>query len=211
MIRSLRQLVARAAGRIIDCGSGETMAQLRPAQRRGASATAIDLRMMRRAIELAKQAAANGEVPVGAVVYQGTRIIAEAANNREASRDPVGHAELLAISEAGKKLSEWRLTDCSLAVTLEPCPMCAGALINARVRRLVFGTTDPKAGACTTLYRIPTDSRLNHCVEVIDGVLADECAKVLKDFFRKRRDEKKSQRANGPGRGALAAAGRGLR
>ncbi|MHC5003219.1 MAG: nucleoside deaminase, partial [Planctomycetota bacterium] len=123
--------------------------------------SSIDLAMMRRALELAQVAAAAGEVPVGAVVYRGERIIAEAANNREATKDPVGHAELLAISKAGQALREWRLTDCSLAVTLEPCPMCAGALVNARLGRLIYGATDPKAGACHTLFRIPTDRRLN--------------------------------------------------
>jgi len=170
------------------------MTNLRLAARGAVNVTETDLRMMRRAIELAEQAAANDEVPVGAVVYRGNQVIAEAANNREASRDPVGHAELLAVSEAGKKLNEWRLSDCSLAVTLEPCPMCAGALVNARVGRLIYGASDPKAGACGTLYRIPTDSRLNHKVEVISGVMADECARVLKAFFKRRRQEKKAQR-----------------
>ena len=164
--------------------------------RRFVNVTEVDLRMMRRAIELGESAAASDEVPVGAVIYRGNEIIAEAANNREASRDPVGHAELLAISEAGRKLGEWRLSDCTLAVTLEPCPMCAGALVNARVGRLIYGATDPKAGACNTLYRIPTDTRLNHKVEVIGGVMADECERLLNNFFRPRRDEKKQKRGS---------------
>jgi tRNA(adenine34) deaminase len=147
----------------------------------------IDLAMMQRALALAAQAAAMGEVPVGAVVYQGDRIIAEAKNNREATRDPVGHAELLAISRAGQALGDWRLTECSLAVTLEPCPMCAGALVNARLGRLLFGATDPKAGACQTLYQIPRDRRLNHEVRIIGGVLADESRRLLQQFFRGRR------------------------
>lgn len=168
------------------------MSTLHLPARRFVNVTDVDLRMMRRAIELGELAAAQDEVPVGAVIYRGSEIIAEAANNREASGDPVGHAELLAISEAGKKLGAWRLNDCTLAVTLEPCPMCAGALVNARLGRLIYGTTDPKAGACHTLYRIPTDNRLNHKVEVIGGVMADECAKLLKDFFRRRRNENKA-------------------
>lgn len=154
--------------------------------------TEIDLAMMRRALKLAEQAAMLGEVPVGAVIYQGNKVIAEAFNNREATNDPTGHAELLAISKAGKKLGEWRLNDCSLAVTLEPCAMCAGGLVNARLGRLVYGTTDPKAGACHTLFRIPTDRRLNHEVQIIGGVLMDECKAQLQDFFRKRRHENKS-------------------
>lgn len=156
--------------------------------------TETDLAMMRRAIKLADQAASEGEVPVGAVVYQGNRVIAEAYNNREATSDPTGHAELLAISKAGKKLGEWRLSDCSLAVTLEPCAMCAGALVNARLGRLVYGTTDPKAGACHTLFRIPTDRRLNHEVQIIGGVLMEECKAQLQAFFRNRRKENKTNR-----------------
>jgi len=157
--------------------------------------TDTDLVMMQRALELAEQAAAVGEVPVGAVVYKGNRIIAEAANNREATQDPVGHAELLAISEAGRKRSEWRLSDCSMAVTLEPCPMCAGAMVNARLGRVIYGATDPKAGACKTLYHIPTDSRLNHKVEIIGGVMAEQSKKLLQQFFRERREAKKTHAA----------------
>jgi tRNA(adenine34) deaminase len=155
----------------------------------------VDLAMMRRAIELAQQAAALGEVPVGAVVYRGPQIIAEAANCREATKDPVGHAELLALSRAGKALREWRLSDCSMAVTLEPCPMCAGAMVNARLGRVIYGTTDPKAGACHTLYRIPSDRRLNHEVDVISGVLQAECAELLKQFFRQRRADNRALRS----------------
>lgn len=154
----------------------------------------IDLAMMQRAIELGRKAAAMGEVPVGAVVYRGDQILAEAYNLREAASDPTGHAELLAMSQAGKKRGEWRLTDCSLAVTLEPCPMCAGAMVNARLGRLIYGATDPKAGACHTLYCIPTDSRLNHRVEVIGGVMAQECGKLLTDFFQQRRRAAKDAR-----------------
>jgi tRNA(adenine34) deaminase len=157
--------------------------------------TGIDVAMMERAIELAGQAAALDEVPVGAVVYRGNRIIAEGYNLRESSNDPVAHAELLAISRAGRALGEWRLTDCSLAVTLEPCPMCAGAMVNARVSRVIYGASDPKAGACDTLYRIPTDKRLNHEVTVISGLLADRCADLLRDFFRAKREDRKRTQA----------------
>ena len=167
------------------------MAELRLARENDPNVTATDLAMMQRAIALASKAAAIGEVPVGAVVYKGDRIVAEASNNREATRDPVGHAELLAMSAAGKELGDWRLTDCSLAVTLEPCPMCAGAMVNARLGRLIYGTDDPKAGACKTLFHIPTDERLNHRVTIIRGVLADRCRQQLREFFQKRRRQNK--------------------
>ena len=151
--------------------------------------------MMGRAIELAEHAASVGEVPIGAVVYRGSEIIAEAANNREATRDPVGHAELLAMSEAGRAIGDWRLIDCSLAVTLEPCPMCAGAMVNARLKRVIYGAADPKAGACRTLFRIPNDPRLNHDVEVIPGVEEERCRQLLQSFFRDRRRANRARRA----------------
>ena len=152
----------------------------------------VDVRMMERAIHLARQAALNGEIPIAAVVYRGDEIIAEAANNREAQADPTGHAEIVAIREAGKRLGEWRLSDCSLAVTLEPCPMCAGAIVNARVGRLLYGATDPKAGACETLYSIPMDVRLHHRVEMHGGILAPRCVELLRSFFRERRAAQKA-------------------
>ena len=152
----------------------------------------VDVRMMERAIHLARQAALNGEIPIAAVVYRGDEIIAEAANNREAQADPTGHAEIVASREAGKRLGEWRLSDCSLAVTLEPCPMCAGAIVNARVGRLLYGATDPKAGACETLYSIPMDVRLNHRVEMHGGILAPRCVELLRSFFRERRAAQKA-------------------
>lgn len=155
----------------------------------------VDLRMMERAIELANRAAALDEVPVGAVIYRGAEIIAEAHNTRETDADPVGHAELLAIRLAARRLGRWRLSGCSLAVTLEPCPMCAGALVNARIDRLVYGARDPKAGACGSLFRIPTDVRLNHRVEIIEGVMAKECGKLLTDFFRTKRQLTRERRA----------------
>ncbi|MCE2881799.1 MAG: tRNA adenosine(34) deaminase TadA [Planctomycetaceae bacterium] len=152
----------------------------------------VDLRMMERAIQLARRAAEAGEVPIAAVIYRGDEVIAEAANNREAAADPTGHAEIVAMREAGRKLGEWRLEGCSMAVTLEPCPMCAGALVNARLGRLVYGATDPKAGACETLYAIPGDARLNHRVEMHGGVLSDRCVELLRAFFRERRARQKA-------------------
>jgi tRNA(adenine34) deaminase len=151
------------------------------------SESSLDVRMMRRALALAGDAARMGEVPIGAVVYQGERIIAEAHNIRETNADPTGHAELLAIRKAAEILGNWRLTGCTLAVTLEPCAMCAGAMVNARIDRLVYGATDPKAGAVSTLYEIPTDPRLNHRLEVTGGVLADDCGAILSNFFVERR------------------------
>ena len=168
--------------------------ELRLTSEQDSLVTAIDLAMMRRAIELARQAAAIEEVPVGAVVYRGNRIIAESFNLRESTKDPVTHAELLAVSKAGRALKDWRLNDCSIAVTLEPCPMCAGAMVNARIGRLLYGANDKKAGACHSLYQIPFDRRLNHQPEVIRGVLAEECAQLLKDFFKHRREVNKQRK-----------------
>lgn len=153
-----------------------------------------DLEMMERAIVLARQAAANGEVPVGAVVYRGHELLAEASNNRESSADPTGHAEVVALRLAGERIRGWRLEECSVAVTLEPCPMCAGAMVNARVGRLVYGAADPKAGACDTLYELTRDTRLNHRLETIGGVLADRCGALLSEFFRQRRADKRAAR-----------------
>lgn len=167
------------------------MTRLRIARQKHPEVDPLDLRMMERAIELARSAAGAQEVPVGAVVYRGEEIVAEAANNREATGDPTGHAELVALREAGRRLGTWRLDDCSMAVTLEPCPMCAGALVNARLGRLIYGAYDPKAGACCTLFDIPADNRLNHRVEMIGGVEEDRCAELLRSFFRRRRAEKR--------------------
>lgn len=162
--------------------------RVRTLQDQPACATSLDLTMMGRALVLAADAARAGEVPVGAVVYRGSKVLAEAANARDATGDPTGHAEMLALAAAGRALGDWRLTGCALAVTLEPCPMCAGAMVNARLDRLVYGADDPKAGACRTLYKITDDPRLNHRVPVvIGGVLADHCAALLRDFFAGRR------------------------
>ncbi|MFH1129787.1 MAG: tRNA adenosine(34) deaminase TadA [Pseudomonadota bacterium] len=135
------------------------------------------------AIDLAEQAAKQGEIPVGALaVAQGT-VVGVGYNKREASGDPTAHAEILALRTAALSRGSWRLNDVDLYVTLEPCPMCAGALVNARVSRLIYGCSDPKAGAVKSLFSICEDPRLNHRVQVIPGILADECSALLKDFF----------------------------
>ncbi|MDI3538408.1 MAG: tRNA(adenine34) deaminase [Bacillota bacterium] len=149
---------------------------------------AEDEHYMRRALELACEAAARGEVPVGALIVRNGEIIAEGSNCREEDKDPTAHAELLAIRAAARALGGWRLTGATLYVTLEPCAMCAGALVLARVERLVYGADDPKAGAVRSLYRLVEDERLNHRVQVTPGVLAEECGEVLREFFRKRRE-----------------------
>lgn len=142
-----------------------------------------DQAWMRRALAAAERAAALGEVPVGAVVVRGGETIAEAHNRREIDADPLAHAELLAIREAASRLGGWRLTGCTMYVTLEPCAMCAGALVNARFDRLVYGAADPKAGYCGTLGDVVRDPRLNHRLEVAAGVLAAESAELLRGFF----------------------------
>src|SRR4029077_1500843 len=133
--------------------------------------------------EAAVAAAARGEVPVGAVVVLGDDVVSVAHNERETASDPTAHAEVLALRRAAAALGSWRLCDADLYVTMEPCPMCAGALVNARIRRLYFGCDDPKAGAVRTLYRILDDRRLNHRVEVVPGLMAVEGATLLRDFF----------------------------
>ena len=146
-----------------------------------------DIDFMRRAIELARQAALAGEVPVGAVLVQGDRIIAEGANNPVAARDPTGHAEIVALRAGGLALDSYRLTDTVLYVTLEPCTMCAAAIIHARVRRVVFGAFDAKAGAAGSFTDVFGMQGLNHRVDVFGGVLADDCAALLTGFFAARR------------------------
>lgn len=151
--------------------------------------TPTDLQMMRRGLELARIAAEQGEVPVGAVVYETStgRVLSEGANRRECDADPSAHAEYRAIVRACKAIGDWRLNHCTLVVTLEPCAMCAGLIVNARVGRLVFGASDPKAGATGSLYRLTEDPRLNHRVTPIRGVLAGESAAMLRAFFKARR------------------------
>ncbi|MEV0981521.1 tRNA adenosine(34) deaminase TadA [Streptomyces sp. NPDC049915] len=143
---------------------------------------------MRLALDEAERAARDGDVPVGALVLapDGTGVLGTGHNEREATGDPTGHAEILAIRRAAERLGEWRLTGCTLVVTLEPCTMCAGAIVQSRVDRVVYGARDDKAGAAGSLWDVIRDRRLNHRPEVIEGVLADECARQLTEFFRAR-------------------------
>ncbi|MBP9892817.1 MAG: tRNA adenosine(34) deaminase TadA [Planctomycetes bacterium] len=151
---------------------------------------------MRLALREAERAFEAEEVPVGAIVVHAGKVIGRGFNQREKLEDPTAHAEMLAITAAAQALGDWRLEDCTLYVTLEPCPMCAGAIVNARVKRVVFGASDPKAGACGTLMNVVQDSRLNHRVELVAGVLAEESGAILKQFFRTRR---KAQSENASG------------
>ena len=144
---------------------------------------------MQEALKEANAAAAEGEVPIGAVIVRGGEIIARAHNRTEQDKDPTAHAEILAIREAASRLGGWRLPGCSMYVTVEPCSMCAGAIVWSRIERLYIGAMDPKAGACGSLYNIPCDSRLNHNVEIETGLLGEECSRLMKDFFRKLRTE----------------------
>jgi tRNA(adenine34) deaminase len=146
-----------------------------------------DEHWMRHAMELAEQAAAEDEVPVGALIVQRGRVIASAYNQREQLADPTAHAEMIAITQAAAHLNSWRLLDCELYVTLEPCPMCAGAILQARIPRVVYGAIDTKAGAVDSLYRLLNDDRLNHRCEVVSGVLAKACGRVLTEFFERKR------------------------
>ena len=146
-----------------------------------------DLRFMDEALAEARLAGAEGEVPIGAVVVVDGRIVGRGRNARERRQDPTAHAEVLAIQEAARALGRWRLAGATVYATLEPCPMCAGALVNARVDRLVYAVEDPKAGAAGTLFDIARDARLNHRLEVRRGVRAEECAALLTGFFKERR------------------------
>lgn len=164
---------------------------------------------MRRALELAAAAAAVDEVPVGAVVVVEGRIVAEAHNRRELDADPFGHAELLAMRRAAEHLGRWRLSDATVYVTLEPCPMCAGALVNARVGRVVYAAADPKAGAVRSLYAIADDSRLNHRAEVEAGLMAEEAGSLLREFFRAKRRNRKREKSEASDEAASPSEGLG--
>lgn len=142
---------------------------------------------MAQALALAENAAHSGEVPVGAIVVHGDRVIGRGANARERDQDPLAHAEMVAIAQAAKSLGSWRLEETVLYVTLEPCPMCAGAIINARIPTVIFGATDPKAGAVRTLFALLEDPRLNHRCDVVGGVCAAESAELLSTFFARLR------------------------
>jgi len=155
-----------------------------------------DQRFMKAAIQAAKIAEENGDVPIGAVIVYKDRIIGRAYNQREQLKDPTAHAEIIALTQAAAFLESWRLNDCTIYVTLEPCPMCAGALVLARIDRLVYGCDDPKAGACGSLYNIVTDERLNHRLEVTAGILEKECSEQLQNFFAHRREENRNNKVS---------------
>ena len=148
---------------------------------------AEDARFMRLALREARRALEEDEVPVGAVVVHGGQVIGRAHNRPVHLHDPSGHAEILALRRAGRKLANYRLSECSLYVTIEPCAMCAGAMVQARLRRVVFGAHDPKAGAAGSVLEVLNHPKLNHQAKVLSGVLADDCALILREFFRARR------------------------
>jgi tRNA(adenine34) deaminase len=142
---------------------------------------------MRLAIAEAETALAENEVPIGTVIVQGERVIASAHNQREQLHDPTAHAEMIAITQAAQALGDWRLQGCTLYVTLEPCPMCAGAIVQARIPLVVYGAADPKAGAVATVFQLLSDRRLNHQSQIVPGVLADQCGRLLTRFFEAQR------------------------
>lgn len=148
-----------------------------------------DEELMLRAIDQAYIAEENGDVPIGCVIVHEGQVIAKAYNQREQLTDPTAHAEIIALTQAAEYLGSWRLHGCTIYVTLEPCPMCAGALVLARIDRLVYGCHDPKTGSCGSIYNIPEDQRLNHIISVTSGVCADKCSDQLSGFFKRRREE----------------------
>ena len=149
-----------------------------------------DEQWMRKALELARKAALADEVPVGVIIVLEDEIVAESFNLRESNARATAHAEILAIEAACEKLGRWRLSGCTMYVTLEPCVMCAGALVQSRVDRVVYGAVDPKGGAVQSLYQVLSDARLNHQPEVVGGVLSEECGTLLKEFFKNKREQK---------------------
>lgn len=151
----------------------------------------IDENFMTLAIEEAKKASEINEVPIGSIITLNNEVIATGYNLRESSQTSLSHAELIAIEKANKKVESWRLEDCTLYVTLEPCPMCAGAIVQSRIKRVVFGAYDPKAGCAGTLMNLLEEPRFNHQVEVVGGVLEEACSDLLRQFFRELRQKKK--------------------
>ena len=145
---------------------------------------------MKEALAEAKKAAAAGEVPVGAVIVKDGEIVGRGHNETETAMDPTAHAEMIAIRQAAKNLGGWRLTDCTMYVTTEPCSMCAGAIVWSRISRLFIGTMDPKSGACGSVFNIPQESRLNHFVEIETGLMQEECSSLMKSFFKELRKRK---------------------
>ena len=150
-----------------------------------------DEKFMQMALVEAEKAAAFGEVPIGAVIVRNGEVVGRGYNLRERAKDPTAHAELLAIKQASETLGGWRLIGCTLYVTLEPCPMCAGAIVQSRIDRVVYGVSDPKAGCAGTLMNLLQEERFNHQVEVTSGILAEECSVILKDFFRELRERQR--------------------
>lgn len=151
-----------------------------------------DQEYMKIALQEAAKAYEEREIPIGAVLVSGDNIIAKAHNYREQGLDATAHAELMVIQDACKKLGRWRLSDCTLYVTIEPCPMCAGAIVNSRIKRVVYGSDDPKGGAVESLFNVLSHPKLNHQPEVVSGVCQEECSQIMKDFFKMRREEKKA-------------------
>ena len=149
---------------------------------------------MKLALQQAALAAAKGEVPVGAIIVQSNRIVGKGHNRRETWCDPTAHAEMIAIRDAAETLGGWRLPECTMYVTLEPCAMCAAAIVHARIDRVVFGVRDPKTGFAGSLGNLLQDERLNHQVEITEGILADECGQILSDFFKTLRQKQKSDK-----------------
>lgn len=158
------------------------------------STPAEDTKWMAAAVRLAKKAAAKGEVPIAALVVDSTGLVSYAINARERHQSPLGHAELYALHKASQKKQSWRLSDCTLYVTLEPCVMCAGAIQQSRLKRVVYGASDPKGGGVESLYNILSDDRLNHQTPVTSGVLAEDCLALMQDFFQNKREEKKLEK-----------------
>jgi tRNA(adenine34) deaminase len=155
---------------------------------KSASQDEIDRLYMQQALELAARALESEDVPVGALVVQGGRVIGRGYNQREQLADPTAHAEMIALTAAADYIGDWRLAGCTLYVTLEPCVMCAGAMVLARLKRVVYAATDAKAGACESLFTLTQDPRLNHQIETVRGVLAEPAAELLREFFRRRRE-----------------------
>ncbi|MFR6258822.1 MAG: tRNA adenosine(34) deaminase TadA [Anaerovoracaceae bacterium] len=149
---------------------------------------------MQEAIEEAKKAAAMGEVPVGAVIVKSGEIIGRGHNLTETLKDPTAHAEIIAIRQAAANLGGWRLTDCCIFVTAEPCSMCAGAIVWARIQKLYIGTMDPKSGACGSVFNIPQEKKLNHFVEIETGLMQKECSFLMKNFFKQLRKKKAEEK-----------------
>lgn len=153
-----------------------------------------DLYWMNKALKLAQKAYDKNEVPVGCVIVENNKVVSSAFNLKENLQTPLGHAEVMAIHKAAKKKGSWRLENCTLYVSLEPCPMCAGVILQSRIKKIVYAASDPKSGAVKSLYSLLNDSRLNHQVEIIDGILEQEASELLKDFFKNLRKAKKLEK-----------------